>query len=112
MIIFAGMLAWEWLHFSQDSEFYPRFFSHSPSYHWVIRGVFPIPCSNEQIFLQSNDGKNPTQSETITRTVSLPAWYILEYPLVSVEKMETGGQFPVSITSEVYINQIVLRQDV
>ena len=87
-------------------------FSQSPSYHWFIRGAFPIPCLNEQIFLQSNDRKNPTQSETITRTVSLPVFYFLEYPLVSVEKTETRGQFPVSITSEVYINQIVLRQDV
>ena len=97
---------------TRQGQFYPRFFSHSPFYHWVIRGAFPIPCPNEQISLQSNDHKIPTQSETITRTVSLPVWYILEYPPVSVEKTADARSVSSVNHFEVYVNQIVLRQDV
>ena len=73
---------------------------------------FLILCPNEQISLQSNDRKIPTQSETITRTVSLPVWYILEYPPVSVEKTADARSVSSVNRFEVCINQIVLRQDI
>ena len=56
--------------------------------------------------------KIPTQSETITRTVSLPVWYILEYPPVSVEKTADARSVSSVNRFEICINQIVLRQDI
>ena len=73
---------------------------------------FSNTLSQRTDFLQSNDRKNPTQSETITRTVSLPAWYILEYPPVSVETTANARSVFSVNRFEVCINQRVLRQDV
>ena len=95
MVIVSGLLAWEWLYLLQDRVNF-------------ILASFP----NEQISLQSNDRKIPTQSETITRTVSLPVWYILEYPPVSVEKTADARSVSSVNRFEVCINQIVLRQDI
>ena len=98
---------------TRQSQFYPRFFSHSSFYQCVIRGGFLILCSNEQISRQSNDRKNAAQSETITHTVSLPVWaYILEYPPVSVEKTTDARSVSIVNRFKVCINQIVLRQDI